>query len=209
MSTDKLCLFALNASRKFGASVARHLGVALSEHEETDFSDGEHKARPLHDTRGKDVFVVQSLHADSHQSIGDKLCRLLFFLGAIKDASPARLTAVIPYLCYARQDSRSHPQDPVTTRYVARMLEAAGAGQVMTMEVHNLAAFQNAFRCRTDHLDSGPLFAHYFETLRETPAITNTAPPWRLDPARVRDDITVLDATHLFASAIARIHGEE
>ena len=318
MSNEKLCLFALGASRKFGASVARHLGIALSDHEETDFEDGEHKARPLHDARGSDVFVVHSLYADAHQSIGDKLCRLLFFLSTLRDASPARLTAVIPYLCYARQDSRSHAQDPVTTRYMARMIEASGADQVMTLEVHNLAAFQNAFRCRTDHLDSGTLFAHYFETLRTIPAITvispdfggvkraekfrellgnrlgrsigfgfmekhrtkegmaggrlaaevrghsviifddmissgktmaraaqacrdagaahvygaaahglfvgeaatlvssgvldqvvitNTVPPWRLDPQWVRDEITVLDATHLIASAIARIHG--
>ena len=79
----------------------------------------------------------------------DKLCRLLFFIGALKDAGAARVTAVVPYLCYARKDRRTKPNDPVTTRYIAGMFEAVGTDCIVTLEVHNPVAFENAFRCRT------------------------------------------------------------
>lgn len=168
MTTDETIVFALNASREFGERVARHLGNDLAEHEERKFEDGEHKARPLVNVRGKDVFVFQSLYSDDGQSVNDKLCRLLFFLGALKDASAGRVTAVMPYLCYARKDRKTKWRDPVTTRYVACLLEAVGVDRVVTMDVHNLVAYQNAFRCRADHLEARPLFvAHFAEALAE------------------------------------------
>ncbi|MBW8269402.1 ribose-phosphate diphosphokinase [Caldovatus aquaticus] len=152
-------VFALGASRAFGEAVAAALGVALAAHEEREFEDGEHKARPLEGVRGADVYVVQGLHGGPEQSPNDKLCRLLFFLGAVRDAGAARVTAVIPYLAYARKDRRTKPRDPLTTRYVAQLLEAMGVDAVVTFDVHNVAAFQNAFRCRAEHLDSRLLFA--------------------------------------------------
>lgn len=152
-------LFALDASRAFGERVAAALGLPLAAHEERAFEDGEHKARPLESVRGRDVYVLQSLHGGPDRSPDDKLCRLLFFLGALRDAGAARVTAVIPYLAYARKDRRTQPRDPVTSRYVAHLLEAMGAEAVLTLEVHNLAAFDNAFRCRAVHLDSRALFA--------------------------------------------------
>lgn len=165
MNETELCLFALDASRDLGERIAARLGIALSSHEERAFEDGEHKARPLVNVRGRDVFVVQSLYADDAQSVNDKLCRLLFFIGALKDASAATVTAVVPYLAYARKDQKSQYRDPVTTRYVACLFEAVGTDRLVTMDVHNLAAFQNAFRCRTDHLQAQGLFAHHFAAL--------------------------------------------
>ena len=97
---------------------------------------------------------MQSLYADHRQSGNDKLCRLLFFIGALNDAAAARVTAVVPYLAYARKDRKSKARDPVTTRYVAALFEAVGTNAVVTMDVHNLAAYQNAFRCRTEHLEA-------------------------------------------------------
>ena len=161
MDTDTIALFALNATRQFGERVAKKLGVALSEHEEREFEDGEHKSRPLVNVRGKDVFVIQSLYSDPQQSVNDKLCRFLFFLGCLRDASAERVTAVIPYLAYARKDMKTQPRDPVTTRYVAMLVEAVAVDRVVTLDVHNLAAFQNAFRCRTDHLEAKKLFVDY------------------------------------------------
>ncbi|MDP3759287.1 MAG: ribose-phosphate pyrophosphokinase [Ramlibacter sp.] len=163
--TQDPVLFALDATREFGEKVALHLGLPLSPQEEHGFEDGEHKARPLANVRGRDVFVVQSLHADAAQSVNDKLCRLLFFIGALKDASAASVTAIVPYLAYARKDQKSKPRDPVTTRYVARMFEAVGTDRVVTLDVHNLAAFQNAFRCATDHLRADGLFVDHFVPL--------------------------------------------
>jgi len=152
-------LFALNATREFGLKVANELNTELAAHEEREFEDGEHKARPLISVRGHDVYVIQSLHSGPVASVNDKFCRLLFFIGALKENGARCVTAVIPYLAYARKDRQTKPRDPVTTRYLALLLEAAGADLVMTLEVHNIVAYQNAFRCRTIHLDPRKLFA--------------------------------------------------
>ena len=156
------CLFALDATRTWGQAVAARLEVALTPHEEREFEDGEHKARPLEGVRGRDVYVLQSLHGDATHSANDKLCRLLFFIGALKDAAAAHVTAVVPYLAYARKDRRSKPRDPVTTRYVAALFEAVGTDRILTLDVHNLAAYQNAVRCCTDHLEATGLFVAHF-----------------------------------------------
>jgi ribose-phosphate pyrophosphokinase len=161
----QISLFALDGSREFGERIAAHLGIALDDHEERAFEDGEHKARPLVSVRNRDVFVVHSLHGDPDASGNDKLCKLLFFIGALRDASAARVTAVVPYLAYARKDRKTQTRDPVTTRYVAALFEAVGVDRVVTIDVHNLAAFQNAFRCPTEHLEARPLFARHFAEL--------------------------------------------
>ena len=177
MNNEAPLVFALHASRSFGEGVARQLGISLSACEEREFEDGEHKSRPLVNVRNQDVFVIQSLYADTQQSVNDKLVRLLFFIGALKDASAARVTAVVPYLAYARKDAKTQTRDPVTTRYVAQLFEAAGTDRLVAMDVHNLAAFQNAFRCRTDHLEAAKLFvAHFASLLKEEPQITVVSP---------------------------------
>jgi ribose-phosphate pyrophosphokinase len=158
-------LFALRATSELGNSVAQALGLGLAPHEERDFEDGEHKTRPLTPVANADVYVVQSLHGGPRESAHDKLCRLLFFVGALKDAGAARVTAVVPYLCYARKDRRTKPNDPLTTRYVASLFEAVGTDAVVTLDVHNPAAFENAFRCRTVTLTAAPLFVDYVKAL--------------------------------------------
>lgn len=162
-------LFALSATADLGEAVARALGRPLSRHEERLFEDGEHKVRPLDDVAGADVYVIQSLHGGPIESAHDKLCRLLFFIGALKDSGAAQVTAVIPYLCYARKDRRTKPNDPVTTRYVAQMFEALGTDCIVSLEVHNPVAFENAFRGRTVALTAAPLFIEYVRGLNEAP----------------------------------------
>ena len=162
MTDREIALFALQSGRSFCERVAERLGLRLADHEERDFEWGQHKARPLESVRGKDVYVVQSLHGDFEQTVNDKLCRLLFFLGALRDASAGHLTAVVPFLCYSRKERKTKPRDPVTTRYVAGLFESVGVDRVVTLEVHNEAAFQNAFRCRTEHLEAHGLFAESF-----------------------------------------------
>lgn len=107
----RLRLFALCAT-ELGAAIAQALGKPLAAHEERQFEDGEHKTRPLDTVGGMDVYVVQGLHGAPSESANDKLCRLLFFIGALKDAGAARVTAIVPYLCYARKDCRTKPNDP-------------------------------------------------------------------------------------------------
>jgi ribose-phosphate pyrophosphokinase len=192
MNPEKIAIFAPGSDRVFGEMVCSHLGLLLSAHEEREFEDGEHKTRPLVNVRGRDVFVIQSLYGDDRRSVNDKLCRLLFFLGALRDASAERVTAVIPYLCYARKDKKSKPRDPVTTLYVARLFEAMGANRVVTLDVHNLAAFQNAFRIRTDHLEAKSLFVDYFVS----------APP-REDVVVVSPDIGGVKRAEEFRQALS------
>jgi ribose-phosphate pyrophosphokinase len=160
-------LFALEATAQLGKAIANRLGQHLALHEEREFEDGEHKARPLEPVIGQNVYVIQSLHGGPSMSANDKLCRLLFFIGALKDAGAAKVTAVVPYLCYARKDRRTKPNDPVTTRYVASMFEAVGTDAIVTLEVHNPTAFENAFRCHTITLTGSPLFLSYVRELAD------------------------------------------
>jgi ribose-phosphate pyrophosphokinase len=176
MKGNDLVLFALDASRAFGEAVSRELGVPLAAHEEREFEDREHKTRSLANVRGRDVFVVHSLYADATQSGNDKLCRLLFFIGALRDAAAGRVTAIVPYLAYARKDRKTKPRDPVTTRYVASMFEAVGTDCVVTLDVHNPAAFENAFRCRTQELEANGLFVAHFAPLLAGSAVTVVSP---------------------------------
>lgn len=162
MNDPLLKLFALSESHELGARVAAHLAIALGAHEERDFEDGEHKLRPLESVRGAEVFVLQSLHGEPRHSVHDKLVRLLFFIAALKDAAAARVTAVLPYLCYARKDRRTKPRDPLATRYIAQLLEAVGTDRVVALDAHNPAAVENAFRCPLQLLDTARLFADHF-----------------------------------------------
>ncbi len=156
---SEMLVFALNQTAAFGKAVAQALGGPLAEHEERDFEDGEHKTRPLQTVRGRDVYVVQSLYGGPDGSVNDKLCRLLFFIGALRDNGAARVTAVAPYLAYGRKDRRTKSRDPLTTRYMATLFEAVGTDRVITLDVHNIAAFQNAWRCEAVHLNTRRLFA--------------------------------------------------
>lgn len=155
---DGIVLFSLNSGRAFASHVAAQLGVPLAKHEERDFDDGEHKIRPLETVRNRDVFVVQSLYGSDGFSINDTLVRLLFLLAGLRDNGAARITAVVPYLCYSRKDRRTKARDPVTTRYIAQLFEAVTTDTMVTMDVHNRAAFENAFRCRTVHLSAREAF---------------------------------------------------
>lgn len=176
MAHRPLTLFALEGSRPFGEPIAARLAVPLAPHEERGFEDGEHKARPLQDVHGHDVFVVHALHGDGGQSANDKLCRLLFFCGALRDAGAASVTAVTPYLCYARKDRRTKSSDPITTRYVAALVEAMGIRRVIGVEVHNVAAFENAFRCLTTHVECAPILAAHFAPLLRGKAVAAVSP---------------------------------
>ncbi len=152
-------LFAMESCRELGTRIAEHPDIESGAHEERTFEDGEHKIRPLQCVRGRKVVVLSSLYSDTELSVNDKLCRLLMFAGALRDASASEITLALPYMAYARKDRRTKPRDPVSLRYLAQMIEAVGADRVMSLEVHSRAAFQNAFRCITEHLDMASLLA--------------------------------------------------
>jgi ribose-phosphate pyrophosphokinase len=160
--SNSVAVFAPTATGVLGANVAAALDISLSPQEEQEFTGREYKARPLHSVRDRSVYVVQSLFGDSRGSANDRLCQLLFLIGALKDAGAARVTALVPYLAYARQDRRAEARDPITVRYIAQLFEALGAARVVALEVHNVAAFDNAFRCNSVHLEATALFVQHF-----------------------------------------------
>ena len=153
-----MLLFSLDPECLLAPALATALDETLARHEDRRFEDGEHKLRPLVDPRGDDAYVVCSLHGGPQESPHDKLCRLLMFVATLREHGAARVTAVVPYLAYARKDRQTKPLDPVSLRYVAQLFEAVGTDQVIVLEAHNVAAFQNAFRCRTQHLSAHRAF---------------------------------------------------
>lgn len=193
-----MLLFAPSHSVVFGRRVADCLGIALAKSVEREHGGGEHKMRPTDDVRNQDVFVIQSLCADAHASANDKLCRLLFFLGALKDAGARRVTAVVPYFAYSRKDRRTQPQDPVITRYVAQMFEAMGVDCVVALDIHNEAAFDNAFRCQSVRLDAAETFAASLMPELGTSAVVVASP-----------DIGGVKRAQLFREGLARKLGRE
>ncbi|MBO9703303.1 MAG: ribose-phosphate pyrophosphokinase [Sporocytophaga sp.] len=176
MITDNVRIFSLNTGKQYAEEVARILGMHLASHEEREFEDGEHKIRSLESVRGKEIFIIQSLFSEDSMSVNDKLCRLLFLIGSLKDACALKITLVVPYLCYARKDRKTKDWDPVSTKYLAQIIEAVGTDHVVTLDVHNLQSFQNSFRCYTDHLEARTLFADYFATLAENEDIVVMSP---------------------------------
>lgn len=159
---DEPAVFSTGAGRAFVERVCRSLGVSPSRFEERNFEDGEHKTRPLESVRGRDVYVVESLHTDVGVSVNDKLVRTLFFIAGLRDGGARRVTLIAPYLCYARKDMRTKPRDPVNIRYVAQLFEAVGTDRVVTIDVHNRAAYENAFRIPAEHLTAASIFSDVF-----------------------------------------------
>lgn len=158
-------LFGLEAAAAFTRRLAERLDLAVAPHEEREFADGEFKIRALDVVRGEHAVVCQSLAADARHSSADKLLRLLVFCGALKDAAAQRVTAVVPYLAYWRKDRRTQPRDPVTTSYVARLMEAVGTDSVVTLDPHDTGTFDNAFRCQKERLEGADTFAAHFAPL--------------------------------------------
>lgn len=156
-----MLLFAPAQSTPFALAVAKHIGIELAVSDEREYEGGEHKLRPRQSVRGEDVFVVHGLCGDAQASANDKLCRLLFFIGALKDAGAARVTACLPFLAYSRKDRRTQAFDPVITRYVAAMFEAVRTDRIVALDVHNDAAFDNAFRCEALRIDAIDTFAEH------------------------------------------------
>lgn len=177
----QLQLYTLEPDR-LASALARELDVAPSPVEDRAFEDGEHKWRPLVDPAGSDAYVLAGLQGDARASPQDRLCRLLMFLATLRDHGAARVTALVPYLAYARKDQQTQPFDPVSLRYVAQLLETVGTQQIMVLEAHNPAALQNAFRCPVRHLAGHAALSTAVPALVGTGALAVASP----DPGGAR-----------------------
>lgn len=153
-------LCALSEGRALAQDIARAVGLPFIALEERQFPGGEFKLRPLESVRDRHVFVVQALAGSVDLPVASRLLRLLFLLQGLRDGG-AHTTVLVPYLAFARKDRRTQPRDPVSSRYIAELLEATSVQRVIGLDVHNPAAFDNAFRVPTDLLTALPMLANY------------------------------------------------
>lgn len=160
----RLRLFGMDASRDYAEGIAEYLDVELSDHVEKYFPDHEPYIRSGVNVRNCDVYVVQSLYSDSKESVADKLVKLLIFVGSLRHASARRVNLVCPYLCFARQDRKTESRAPITSKYLCRWIKASGAGRLLSIDPHNLSAFQNGLDIPSDFLEARPLFIDYVST---------------------------------------------
>src|SRR5262249_17826989 len=163
-------------SRELALAASGKAGIALAPLEEREYEGGEFKLRPLESVRERMVFVVQSLAETPGAPMSQRLVRLLFLLQTLRDAGAGCVVAVLPYLAYARKDRRTKPRDPVYTRYVAQLIEAAGTDRVVALDVHNASSLDNAFRIPADHLTALPMMAAHFIRHLSTRKLAIAAP---------------------------------
>ncbi|MBF8261060.1 MAG: prs [candidate division NC10 bacterium] len=156
--TDRLILFSGNANRALSQEIADHLGVPLGEAEVSRFADGEILVQIFENVRGADVFVIQP----TCRPVNENLMELLVIIDALKRASAWRITAVMPYYGYGRQDRKVQPRVPITAKLVADLLTAAGVHRVVTMDLH-AGQIQGFFTTPVDHLYAAPVLLQYFQ----------------------------------------------
>ncbi len=151
-------IFTANASKQLAADIAHDLHLDVAQCEVKKFSDGEISVSLGETVRGRDVFIIQS----TCDPVNDNLMELLIMMDACKRASAGRITAVIPYFGYARQDRKAKSRDPISAKLVADLISTAGADRVLTMDLH-AAQIQGFFDIPVDHMLGVPLLAPYFD----------------------------------------------
>ncbi|MBR2340927.1 MAG: ribose-phosphate pyrophosphokinase [Clostridia bacterium] len=154
---NEIKLFSGNANRPLAEAIAKKLNTELGEIEVNTFSDGEINVHIAETVRGRDLFIIQSIASP----VNDNLMELLIMIDAAKRASAGRITAVIPYFGYARQDRKARSRDPITAKLVANLITAAGADRVLTMDLH-AEQIQGFFDIPVDNLLGGPTLCNYF-----------------------------------------------
>ena len=151
-------IFACSSNKELAAGIARDLGLPLGDSDMGMFSDGEISCSINESVRGSDVFIIQSTSAP----VNDHLMELLIMIDALRRASAASITAVIPYFGYARQDRKAKSRDPISAKLTANLITVAGADRVLTMDMH-CPQIQGFFDIPLDHLQGGPILAPYFK----------------------------------------------
>ena len=150
-------IFTGNSHPELAAEIAKILGIKVGDAKVGTFSDGEISVDINETVRGADVFIIQS----TGSPVNNNLMELLIMIDALKRASAGRITAVMPYYGYARQDRKAKSRDPITAKLVADLLTAAGANRVLTMDLH-AAQIQGYFNIPVDHLLGAPILAKHF-----------------------------------------------
>lgn len=157
---DHLTLISGRAHEKLSADIAEYLGVSLATVDIADFPDSETQVKLNHNVRGRDVFLIQPTGPSANQN----LMELLILVDTCMRASAERITAVIPYFGYARQDRKDKGRVPITAKLVANLLDTAGVDRVLTVDLH-AAQIQGFFDLPVDHLYAAPILDEYFQSL--------------------------------------------
>jgi len=159
---EHIKIFAGRAGRDLAASMCTHLDLPMGQSTSSEFPDGEIFVKLDEDVRGRDCFVVQP----TCQPVNDSLIELLVYIDCLRRASAKRITAVIPYFGYARQDRKDEGRVPITAKMVANLVTAAGADRVLCMDLH-AAQIQGFFDIPVDHLSAAPVFVEHFLASRD------------------------------------------
>ncbi|MET0833097.1 MAG: ribose-phosphate diphosphokinase, partial [Actinomycetota bacterium] len=170
-------LFAGRASKELAGKVAGHLGIECGSVEVRDFANGETYARFGESVRGTDAFVIQTHSAP----VNERIMEQLIMIDALKRASAKRISAVVPYYGYSRQDKKGRGREPISAKLVADMLDTAGADRLITMDLHS-GQIQGFFDGPVDHLTAMPVLAEHIRTSCEGRDLVVVAP----DAGRVR-----------------------
>ncbi len=157
---SKIKIISGNSNIELATKIADIVGIPLSKAEVTTFSDGEIAVNIQESVRGADVFIIQS----TCEPVNNHLMEMLILIDACKRASAGRITAVMPYYGYARQDRKAKARDPITAKLVANIIEAAGVDRVLTMDLH-ANQIQGYFDIPVDHLVGGPILVKHFEKM--------------------------------------------
>ncbi len=167
---SELKVFTGNANRPLAEEICQHLEIPLGKVSLTKFSDGELYLQILENVRGKDVFIIQPTCCP----VNNNLMELLIMIDAFKRSSAARITAVMPYYGYARQDRKDKPRVPISSKLVADLLTAAGTSRIVTMDLH-AGQIQGFFNIPVDHLFAAPVLIQYLKRLN-LPDLTVVSP---------------------------------
>lgn len=199
-------IFSMDSCLEFGEAVSNALKVPLSQKNEKFFEDKESYVASLENVRGADCFVIQSCYSDTKESVNDKLMKLFTFIGSLRDASAGRITAVIPYMSHARQDRKTASRAPITTKYIAKLFESVGTNRLLTIDVHNPTAIQNAFNINVDLLEAGELFAkHLAKELKSG----RLGIKWLKNSLVVMSDVGGMTRVKKFRKILTKYLGEE
>ena len=158
--STEIKIFSGNSNKPLAEAIAKELNLKLSDIEVGHFSDGETSVHIGETVRGRDVFIIQS----TSYPVNENLMELLVCIDALRRASAGRITAVIPYFGYARQDRKARPRDPITAKLVADIITSAGADRILTIDLH-AAQIQGFFDIPVDHLEGGPILYKHFKNL--------------------------------------------
>jgi ribose-phosphate pyrophosphokinase len=203
---DKVRIFAGNGNRKLAEAVSKAIGIPLAQAFVGKFPEGEARVKIEENVRGKDVFIIQS----TCPPVNDNIIELLVMIDALRRASAKRITAVIPFYGYARQDRKDQPRVPITAKLVANLLVTAGAHRVLTMDLH-AQQIQGFFDIPLDHLLAAPIFINYFKKKKlKNPVISTTdiggiKLAWYF-AERMNTDIAIVDKKRSGATSVEAMH---